>query len=143
MIPRYLIVHHSLTADGQTVSWGAIRKYHTDPVGPYRMLDIGYHFGLELVGDHYEVLMGRMPNQTGAHCTEEGMNRQSLGICVVGNYDVSDLPEDAFELLVKLTRALTEVFSIPAANVQRHSDYAPKSCPGKRFPWERFKQSLW
>jgi hypothetical protein len=138
--PTHIIIHHSLTKDSATVSWGAIRKYHMETLG---WKDIGYHFGLELIGDHYEVLMGRTLSEDGAHCKEGGMNRCGIGICVAGNYDIDDLPEPALALLVRLVRSLQAVFVIPAANVQRHSDYATyKSCPGTKFPWQRFKEAI-
>ena len=139
VIPKYIIIHHSLTADSQTVSWDAIRRYHVETLG---WKDVGYHYGLELVGYHYEIIFGRMWDEVGAHCIGAGMNQQSLGICVVGNYDVTDLPEPAFQLLVKFVKSLMRLHGIPAENVKRHSDYDPKSCPGRKFPWDRFRTAL-
>lgn len=140
MKSEFIIIHHSLTGDSQTVSWQAIRKYHTETLG---WNDIGYHFGIELINDHYEVLLGRMPTEDGAHCKEEGMNRRSLGICVVGNYDETDLPPIAFRLLVRLVSSLMTAYSIPKTNLKRHTDYAGyKSCPGRKFPWDSLVKSV-
>ncbi|MBN2317928.1 MAG: N-acetylmuramoyl-L-alanine amidase [Acidobacteria bacterium] len=139
MRPDHIVIHHSLTEDGTTVSWGAIRKYHLHK----GWIDVGYHFGLELIGDHYEILMGRMQEQTGAHCREEGMNRRSLGICVVGNFDFAPPPDPALDQLAMLVKSLQGIWSIPIENVKRHTDFATyKSCPGKLFPWEGFISML-
>ena len=140
MVPTHIVIHHSLTADAGTVSWGAIRRYHVETNG---WSDIGYHYGLELVGDRHEILVGRPMTDYGAHCKEGGMNRCSLGICVVGNYDVADLPEEAFRLLVRHVRSLCQIAKIPYSNIHRHAEFAPyKSCPGKRFPWQGFMDAL-
>lgn len=139
MKPTHIIIHHSLTEDGKTVSWDAIRKYHVETNG---WNDIGYHYGIELVNDRYEILVGRMQDVVGAHCKEQGMNNASLGICLIGNFDIySPLPVQ-LDMLVKLVRSLQTVFNIPVNSVHKHSEFAPKSCPGNMFPWDAFKTML-
>lgn len=140
MKPEHIIIHHSLTADSQTVSWNAIRRYHVETLG---WRDIGYHFGIELVGTYYEILAGRMLTEPGAHCHQQNMNRKSIGICCVGNFDQDALPDGQLARLVQLTTSLMEVFDIPPQNVERHSTFAHyKSCPGTKFPWDRFKSAI-
>jgi hypothetical protein len=133
MIPTHIIVHHSLTKDSGTVSWGAIRKYHVET---NKWLDIGYHAGVELVNDQYEVLIGRMWNQDGAHAV--GMNNKAVGICFVGNFDV-DMPSDAMlDKGLTLIRFMQDLYQIPKQNIKGHCEYAPKSCPGKHLmEWVR------
>jgi len=136
MKPNSIIIHHSLTEDGRTVSWDAIRWYHVHTNG---WTAIGYQLGIELIGNTYEILMGRMLDQVGAHCKEGGMNNCSIGICVVGNFDKAPVPSAQLDKLIELTRSLMRIFKIPVENVKRHSDYAPyKSCPGTQFQWGQF-----
>lgn len=137
MIPTHIIIHHSLTKDSSTVSWGAIRRYHVETKG---WSAIGYHAGIELVGDVYETLFGRMPDEVGAHTV--GMNAKAIGICVVGNFDVDDLPSKALEKLVEICRYFMRTYSISVENVGKHSEFAPKSCPGTKFPWDRLIEAL-
>lgn len=135
-----IMIHHSLTRDSGTVSWQAIRHYHVAKLG---WKDIGYHFGIELVNDQYEVLVGRMINEEGAHCREAGMNRKAIGICFIGNFDETNLPDQQRELGVRLVKSLMAQFKIPVDYVVCHRDFAPyKSCPGNRFPWAAFKNQL-
>ena len=135
----HIMLHHSLTKDGATVSWGAIRKYHTDPAGPYKMKDIGYHYGIELVGDRHEILAGRVLTETGAHCYQVGMNSKAIGICLVGNFDEEVPCEGLLHQAARLVKMLMEIFKIPVENVVAHRDYAPKSCPGKLFDMDKFR----
>ena len=131
MTPNKIIIHHSLTKDSETVSWGAIRKYHVETEG---WRDIGYHFGIELIGDHYETLLGRRPDMEGAHTI--GQNSQSLGICVVGNFDIDPLTDGIKNALHNLLAWLIPLYRIDNHAIYGHCEFAPKTCPGKNlFEW--------
>ncbi len=133
----HIMIHHSLTEDGRTVSWQAIRRYH---VTEQKWLDIGYHFGIELINDHYEVLVGRDLDRDGAHCV--GMNAKAIGICLVGNFDASPVPAAQWNRAAALVRSLMKELDIPIDNVVPHRDYAPKSCPGKLFDMASFRRVI-
>lgn len=138
MTPKYIILHHSLTKDSRTVSWGAIRDYHTRVLG---WRDIGYHAGIELVGTNYEIFLGRMFNDTGAHT--HGLNSVALGVCFIGNFDISPVPTEQWKQGVKLVKLLKDIFEIPILHIQGHRDYASyKSCPGKKFDVSQFRKDL-
>jgi N-acetyl-anhydromuramyl-L-alanine amidase AmpD len=138
MKPDSIILHHSLTEDGSTLSWQAIRKYHIEENG---WRDVGYHFGIELINNQYEVLLGRQLNEVGAHC--RGMNSRSVGICFVGNFDESVVPDAQWSLGLKLVRGLIEVIGISKNDIYGHYEFASyKSCPGVNFNVDLFIRDL-
>lgn len=127
--PKRIIVHHSLTKDSSTVSWGAIRRYHVETLG---YSAIGYHAGVELARDDYEVFLGRMWDKMGSHC--RGYNIDSLGICFIGNYDLEKPPEKMLIAGGKLIALWMKLFNIPFEEIYTHhylADY--KTCPGAQF----------
>ena len=138
MKPEYIVLHHSLTKDSKTVSWAAIRRYHTHCLG---WVAIGYHFGIELVGNGYEIIMGRMMNKIGAHC--KGVNDRSWGICFVGNFD-EEPPENSMLIVgLNLVRSLLAISDLNKDRVVEHNYFAKyKTCPGKLFPIEDFIKAL-
>lgn len=161
--PKMIVLHHSLTQDGETVSWQAIRRYHMawkcDGVAvtpesvndlmaqgmpvqrPWR--DIGYHFGIERIGGRYEVLAGRMITEMGAHCSARHANYTSLGICFVGNFDEVPPPKEQWDLGVRLVASLCDVLGIAVVNIYGHRELATsRSCPGHAFDLEQFKQQV-
>lgn len=131
-----IILHHSLTKDTNTVSWGAIRNYH---VNNCKWSDIGYHFGIEKMRGQTEIVMGRMPNVRGAHV--KGHNTDSLGICFVGNFDVAPPPYELWLKGVRLVRYLVKVFGVK--EVKGHTEFnSRKSCPGKMFDLDKFRYEV-
>ena len=150
MTKTHIVIHHSLTKDSGTVSWGAIRHHHTK-VNGWRK--IGYHFGVELVGNFHEILVGRFSNETGAHTREMGMNRIAIGICIVGNFDVDVPSEGILSRARNLVLWQMDEHEIPVQNVIGHRDAGLmtgfdwrkgeyKSCPGSQFDMAAFRRSL-
>lgn len=150
MTPTYIVIHHSLTMDSGTVSWGAIRRYHTETCG---WKDIGYHWGVEQVGDYYEILVGRTMEMDGAHCVTASMNTRGIGVCCVGNFDLAPPPPAQLEALTRLVAWLQHEFYIPRTKVIGHRDAgmmvsldwhvgAFKSCPGKLWDLTEFRKRL-
>jgi N-acetylmuramoyl-L-alanine amidase len=139
--PEKIIVHHSLTEDSGTVSWGAIRHYHVVEMG---MLDIGYHAGVELLTNgersYYEALFGRKWSMEGAHTI--GENARALGICFVGNYDVVTPEDSMLSVGASVIQLWMDLYGITKASVLPHSQFATKTCPGSKFPMDKLMALL-
>jgi len=134
---EFVMIHHSLTKDGSTVSWPAIRRFHRDK----GWLDIGYHAGVELVNDDLEAFYGRPENMAAAACKEDHMNERALHLCIVGNFDLVP-PSD--ELLAFAARIVVgpwlERYKLLPSAIVGHRDFAPyKSCPGFAFDLDRLR----
>ena len=136
----HLIAHHSLTKDGETVSWDAIRRYHTEVRG---WQNIGYHLGIERIGGRYEALLGRPFDQVAAAAREQSMNFVGIHVCFVGNFDELVPDDEMFHFACPHLAMLMRAYAIPLENVIGHRDVASyKSCPGKRFDMDRFRGLL-
>lgn len=141
---RYIIIHHSATADGKVNDSAAIKLWHTGKSGsdnsekpnfnPYTikpMRDIGYHALIERINDRLEYVAGRSLAWDGGHTI--GMNTKAIGICLVGNFDKIAPTHDQYFFLASLCRAYQRKFGIRTDDICPHSDFAQKTCPGKLF----------
>jgi hypothetical protein len=160
----YIMLHHSLTKDGETVSWQAMRRYHMSyridgvivaesefsrrkAVGEGKLFevpwkDIAYHFGIELVNKEYEILVGRNLDEEGAHCPQQGMNQKGIGICFVGNFDEGPVPLEQWNKGVVFVASLIKLLDIQVQFIVGHHNYAPKTCPGKLFEVLQFRKAV-
>ncbi len=132
MKPTGIIIHHSLTKDGKSVDWDAIRRYHMQEKG---WSDIGYHAGVERVNGELTAHAGRPLDMTGAHCL--GHN-DTIGICIVGNFDVAPPDDETLRYAASLTAGYLRMFALPVSSIHKHHEFHPKSCPGTQFPWVQF-----
>jgi N-acetylmuramoyl-L-alanine amidase len=144
--PCFIVIHHSLTKDGDVVDWSAIRRYHKETNG---WGDVGYHFGVERVNGEYHVLEGRSMMRQGAHV--KNFNNISLGICMVGNFDKEPVPVEQWNLTLKLVKRLQWFLHIPSERVLGHweaqahmnvPENQRKSCPGLLCNMDSFREDL-
>ena len=146
--PSYLVIHHSLTRDGNTVNWNAIRRYHVEVNG---WSTWGYHWGVERVDDEYRILEGRTMLLAGAHTKDGDFNHKSIGVCMVGNFDLEPVPVVQWKLTLALCKKLCGFLDIQPGHVIGHREaqemagIAPegrKSCPGRLCDMNSFRSDL-
>ncbi len=121
-----IVIHHS----GNTDTVKKIRKLHVDING---WDDVGYHF---MISRNGEIIKGRDLETEGAHVL--GFNKNSIGICLLGNFDEEILENKQKHSLIKLLRKLTKDFNLAKDNIKFHRDFlnVTKSCPGKNINME-------
>lgn len=142
--PRGIVIHHSalggdadrradaavIDAVHQRRGWGVFwggRTYH-----------IGYHYVIRPDGT---VEPGRPERCRGAHT--KGFN-DSLGICVLGNFNDGAPTARQRRALAALCRRLMLRYDLRPEDVRRHRDCpaAATDCPGKRFPFAALRREL-
>lgn len=135
---KKIVIHHSLTKDGQSLSWKGIRNYH---MGTNGWSDIGYHYGIEMIDGSVEILVGRSMSMAGAHAP--GANNTSLGICIVGNFEESMPDVNIWIKASFFVRDLLKFFKLPIDAVVGHRDVTPgRTCPGRHFDMDKFRTSI-
>ncbi len=115
-----IVVHHSALP----LSDGAleIQQKHTELKG---FADIGYHFLIDERGQFYE---GRSINVRGAHTG--GHNTGTVGISLLGNFELTEPREAQLMTLKAVIRCLTDLYQI--THLAGHRDFQPDEtvCPG-------------
>lgn len=117
---RTIVVHHSALplSDGPF----EIQQFHFEERG---FADIAYHFVIGPDGAIYE---GRPLNVRGAHVG--GYNTGSIGIVLMGNFELKEPPPEQVAALEALIDYLTS--SYPITHLAGHKDFNPDDtqCPG-------------
>lgn len=126
---RYIIVHHV------AVKEATVEAIHRNHIGR-GWAGIGYNEYIRKDGTVY-ICRG---DNVGAHT--KGVNSQSYGICVEGNYDEeTQMPEAQFNALVQ--RIVANKARFPNLDgIKGHRDFVATACPGKYFPMERLMEEL-
>ena len=115
------ILHHSASTFGDAKTF---HKWHKDR----GWAGVGYHFVILKNGT---IERGRPENSIGAHAS--GSNSDSIGICLVGNFEVESPTNEQINSCIDLLNYLKKKYGF--SQVKRHKDVSSTSCPGKNFPF--------
>lgn len=138
---RTIVVHHSATPGGNP---RAFEAWHRSPSRHFA-LGMAYHF---VIGNGRGMPDGAIEagsrwrlQQQGAHIAaalrdaETGANLagESIGICLVGNFEQSEPTRAQRASLQRLLAVLQRRYAIASSRVQGHSDVHPghTACPGR------------
>lgn len=135
---RRLVVHHSATSSG---SAGLVRVLHR---GVFGWDDIGYHYVIGNGTMTVEGLVeeGRPEWAMGAH--SRGNNGDSLGICLVGDFESSRPGSRQMKALGELLSDMLGRYDLGREAVRLHRQMPGNStvCPGSRLPLEEVLEVL-
>ena len=142
---RYLIIHHSESADTGTSQFEAIRRFHMAPKPEGRGWDdIAYNGLVENVGGSIQIRPGRKLNTIGTHT--KGYNDKSFAFCAVGNFDLVSPSIEIWEAMVRLTSLFQDAFDIKTEAVVGHRETAlcdpDKYCPGSKWDMTIMRRNL-
>ena len=143
---RWIIIHHSATAGGGAVAFDRIHRGKGWD-------ELGYHFVVgngSDTGDGQVEVGGRWRKQKwGAHAKtpDNKYNDFGIGICLVGNFDISQPSGRQINAVAKLVAHLQRTYNIPAERIIGHGtvrtfDHAGTStlCPGRNLNIAQVRQ---
>jgi N-acetyl-anhydromuramyl-L-alanine amidase AmpD len=131
---KHIVIHHTATPSATP---RGIDRFHREQ----RRMENGmaYHFLIgngRGMGDGEVYIGNRWKKQIqGGHLASEHLNKSSIGICLVGNFESKPPTARQMKSLEALIRKLRQQTGLPAAAVTTHRSIHPRhtSCPGKHF----------
>ena len=121
-----IVIHHAGTARDMDLDVQTIHRWHINN----GWAGIGYHY---LIHKDGTVESARPPELVGAHCYRN--NKYTIGICVVGNFNLADPTYEQFFKTEQVVAALCKSYGFKpnAKTVLGHRDLGRTDCPGKRL----------
>lgn len=127
---KRIYIHHSQSP--KTTTLNQIKEWHL----ANGWSDIGYHY---VINGEGVVKRGRDNSIPGAHVANEAKtefdNRETLGICVTGNFDVEHPELEQIARLETLLVSLCMQYNIHPSHILGHRDFkgVTKTCPGENL----------
>lgn len=128
-----IIIHHSFTSKNldtnktiQSISRNHKERLHQpqSKTGLYA----AYHY---IIGGNGKIVHTRLNDEIGYHASNWPVNKTSIGICLLGNFDSETPNPSQLWALRDLVKAIKSKYYI--REVSGHRKYSSKSCPGKNF----------
>ncbi len=117
-----VVIHH-VGNTNKNINSAAIHRWHIEN----GWKGIGYHFVIRKNGT---IERGRPLHTVGAHCYNQ--NEHTIGICVVGNFELARPTHEQFRAAERLIGAVCNLYDIAPneKTVFGHKDFNSTSCPG-------------
>ena len=126
--PIILVYHHTAI---KNISAEDINKLHKNK----GWKGIGYHYYIRKDGEIYK---GREDEAEGSHA--KGYNKESIGICLEGNFEEEHLSNEQIEALKNLSVYICLKYNI--RDIVPHKELGNTLCPGKNFPLREVKNDI-
>ena len=124
-----IVIHHAGFPEGDKDSSAeGIHKFHREVNG---WAGIGYHFVIRKDGT---IEQGRKPLAVGAHAYKH--NKNSVGICVAGNFELAEIKSAQLNSLKLLTAWLCQKYKLNPMKrgvIVGHRNFNDTDCPGKNL----------
>lgn len=111
------------------------KRLHPEPNG----LDyhIAYHY---LIFPDGTRIRTRPLDEVGYHAGNLSVNKKSVGICLIGDFEVEKPTSQQLKELQVLIGELQK--ELPIVSIKLHRDIKPTKCPGKNFDHKKLKKLL-
>jgi hypothetical protein len=130
---QFIVVHHSATPTGSADQFDRMHRAKGWD-------ELGYHFviGNGTLSGNGEVEVGSrwVKQKHGAHAKVAGhpeYNDLGIGICLVGNFDITRPSEAQMDSLARLVRCMMNRYGISRSHIYGHGQLKPTDCPGRNF----------
>jgi len=140
---KRIVIHHSATNVDDAVNMHNVHKARGMKNG------LAYHFvisnGSRKAKDGEIYVGGRWKGQhDGGHVKRLQWNKESIGICLIGNFQTRRPTAAQLKSLEGLCRYLSRRASVPNSKITSHKGLHPGHtvCPGKYFSLESFRKKL-
>lgn len=133
--PQNIIVHHSITPRDLDIALTERSIERTHKARGFPKSSLGWHIGYHyIIYGNGTLKQYRLDTDSGAHTKEQEMNFKSLGICLIGNFDIEDPSDIQVAGLANLLKQKVEQYKIPVLNIFPHRHFATyKSCYGAKL----------
>lgn len=121
---RRVVFHHSATVSGSPEGFA---RYHVEQHG---WPGIGYHF---VIGQDGTVYRCNPDDKISYHCS--GQNGHSIGVCLVGNFELSPPTPAQLKSASGLMRVITAKYEWVDKTPYGHKDFSSTNCPGRYFDY--------
>ena len=127
-----IVVHHSAIKYGNAKIYDQAHRQRGMKNG------LAYHFiignGIDSGNGQIEMGPRWMNQQHGGHVRSYQVNKEAIGICLVGNFEQSTPSQKQMQAFTQLTDWLTQEVLPQRIRFAGHTDIEKNLCPGKYFP---------